>query len=176
MSIWHIKVGQIQKLVADADEELGKTLAPYVAIHQVVFLITFVAYFVVALVALVLDADAMDTVCATDTWIWLYVQLVIPTTVGFIVGLLQATSRMATQDEAALRMVDIFLAFPSPVTMVVLGVIGLALWGGMEDACADFYGEIFGLLLVVLYSDLPDVRECFVWLTHVVYHGHLSRQ
>ena len=29
------KVGQIQKLIADADEQLGKTLAPYFAILQV---------------------------------------------------------------------------------------------------------------------------------------------
>ena len=37
---------------------------------QVVFLLLFVAYFVIGVVALAVDAEAMDAACATDSWIW----------------------------------------------------------------------------------------------------------
>merc|ERR1712205_232496 len=72
------KVGQIQKLIADIAEsagnsELGGQIAPYFAIAQVLFLILFVAYFVIGVVALAVDAEAMDAPCAEDSWIWLYV-------------------------------------------------------------------------------------------------------
>ena len=35
-----------------------------------VFLLLFVAYFVIGVVALAVDAEAMDAACATDSWIW----------------------------------------------------------------------------------------------------------
>ena len=147
------QVGQIQKLVTDADEELGKTLVPYFAMLQVFFMLAFVVYFVVALVALVLDAEAMDAQCAAQSWVWLYVLLVlvVPTIVGFVMGLVESTSRMVTSDAPVLRVLDMLLAIPSPLVMVVLGVIGLALWGGMEDECADFYWANFGMVLLVFY-------------------------
>ena len=31
------------------------------------------------------------------------------------------------------------IAVPSPLLLVCLGVLGLALWGGMGEECADFY-------------------------------------
>jgi len=151
------QVGQIQKLVTDADEDLGKTLAAYFAILQVFLMVAFVGYFVVALVALVLDADAMDAQCAAQSWVWLYVLLVlvVPTIVGFVMGLVESTSRMITSDAPVLRVLNMLLAIPSPLVMVVLGVIGLALWGGMEDECADFYWANFGMVsqdkLLVFY-------------------------
>ena len=120
---------------------------------QVFFLLGFVAYFVVALVALVLDAEAMDEECAVQSWIWLYVLLVliIPTTIGFIIGLLQAALQMVFKDESSLRMVDMFLSVPAPLLMVTLGVIGLALWGGMADECFDMYWENYAMLVVVFF-------------------------
>jgi len=150
------KVGQVLKLISDADAQLGKTLAPAFAVVQVLFLLGFVGYFVVALVALVLDAGAMDEVCAEQTWVWLYVLivLVVPTAIGFVLSIAQAGVRMVFKDATALRTADMVLAIPSPLIMVFLGVTGLALWGGMEDACADFYWANFGMLLVVFYIQI----------------------
>jgi hypothetical protein len=148
------KVGQIQKLIADIAEsagnsELGGQIAPYFAIAQVIFLILFVAYFVIGVVSLAVDAEAMDAPCAEDSWIWLYVLLVIviPTSIGFIIGLVQSGLQMIE----ALKDVkyDIFLALPSPLLMVVLGILGIVLWGGMSDECDAFYSENHGLLLGV---------------------------
>merc|ERR1712127_1033315 len=86
------KVGQIQKLISDIAEsagnsELGGQIAPYFAIAQVIFLILFVVYFVIGVVALAVDAEAMDAPCAEDSWIWLYALLVIviPTSIGVII-------------------------------------------------------------------------------------------
>ena len=48
------------------------------------FLLAFVGYMVVAIVALCLDWEAMVCDCAADSWIWLYALLVvvIPTSLG----------------------------------------------------------------------------------------------
>merc|ERR1712127_670577 len=127
------KVGQIQKLISDIAEsagnsELGGHIAPYFAIAQVIFLILFVVYFVIGVIALAVGAEAMDAPCAEDSWIWLYALLVIviPTSIGFIIGLVQ-----------------------SGLLMVVLGILGIVLWGGMSDECDAFYDENHGLLLYV---------------------------
>ena len=45
---------------------------------------------------------------------------------------------------ACVRMDVVFMrecntAIPSPLLLVCLGVLGLALWGGMGEECADFY-------------------------------------
>merc|ERR1712127_793073 len=113
------KVGQIQKLISDIAEsagnsELGGQIAPYFAIAQVIFLILFVVYFVIGVVALAVDAEAMDAPCAEDSWIWLYALLVIviPTSIGFIIGLVQSGLQMIE----ALKDVkyDIFLPLPPP--------------------------------------------------------------
>jgi hypothetical protein len=148
-----VRPGQIQKLISDADEGWGRSLAPAFATAQIFFLLAFVGYFVVALVALVLDAQAMDDSCAEETWIWLYVLLVLvlPTTLGFVVGLMQAAMYLAFQDPAARKVVDMVLAIPSPLIMVLLGIIGLALIGGMADECEEFYWQNFALLVVVFY-------------------------
>lgn len=55
------------------------------------FLLLFVAYFVVGVVALAVDAEAMDCPCAEDSWMWLYslLVIVIPTSLGFILSLVQ---------------------------------------------------------------------------------------
>jgi len=82
------KLGNIQKLISDIAEaagnnELGGQIAPYFAVGQVIFLLLFVAYFVIGVVALAVDAEAMDAVtdggeeCAENSWIWLYSLLVI---------------------------------------------------------------------------------------------------
>ena len=59
--------------------------------EQVIFLLLFVAYFVIGVVALAVDAEAMDAECAADSWIWLYALLVIviPTSLGFILSLVE---------------------------------------------------------------------------------------
>ena len=62
---------------------------------QVIFLLLFVAYFVIGVVSLAVDAEAMDCPCAEESWIWLYVLLVIviPTSLGFIIGLVQVNAQ-----------------------------------------------------------------------------------
>ena len=150
------RIGQIQKLVADSNEELGLKTAPCFAITQVFFLLGFVGYFVAGLVALVLDAAAMDEECAAESWIWLYVLLVlvIPTSLGFVIGLVQGAMQMVFTDATALRNIDLLLGLPSPLINVTLGVLGLALWGGMDSDCATFYWENYAMLLVIFYIQI----------------------
>ena len=66
--------------------ELGNQIAPYFAVAQIIFLLMFVAYFTLGVVALIHDNAAMDCECAEDSWIWLYALLVIviPTSLGTI--------------------------------------------------------------------------------------------
>jgi len=150
------KVGQIQKLIAQIAEsagnkELGNQIAPYFAIAQVLFLLLFVAYFVVGVVALAVDAEAMDAECAADSWIWLYALLVIviPTSLGFVLSLVEGGLKMIPALEGVKY--DVFLILPPPVLMVVLGILGIVLWSGMTDECDDFYGANHGLLLGVFH-------------------------
>ena len=91
------KVGQIQKLISDINEQAGTVVAPFFIVLQVLFLLAFVGYLVVAIVALCLDWEAMGCDCAEDSWIWLYVllALAIPTTFGFIMGLVKAGLALA---------------------------------------------------------------------------------
>ena len=42
----------------------GEWVAPYFAIGMVFFLMAFTGYFVLAIIALVLDFEAMDAACA----------------------------------------------------------------------------------------------------------------
>jgi len=150
------KVGQVQKLIADIAESagnstLGEQIAPYFAVAQVIFLLLFVAYFVIGVVALAVDAEAMDCPCAEESWIWLYVLLVIviPTSMGFILGLVQTGLGMIE----ALKEVkyDIFIALPPPLLMVTLGILGIVLWSGMDEECDAFYDTNHGLLLVIFH-------------------------
>lgn len=166
------KVGQIQKLIADGDEEMGKKTAPYFALVLVVFLLAFVGYFVTALVALVLDAEAMDDECAEETYLWLYVftVLALPTIVGFLLALIQSGLQIAFPnplDKSILRVADMILAVPSPLLNLGLGVLGLALWGGMEEDCSDFYWQEYAMLLVVFYIQvaLTSIGGLFGFLT-----------
>ena len=63
---------------------------------QVIFLLLFVAYFVIGVVSLAVDAEAMDAECAEDSLVWLYVLLVIviPTSMGFVLSLVEVPSCM----------------------------------------------------------------------------------
>lgn len=165
------KVGQIQKLVADIAEsagnsELGGQIAPYFAIAQVIFLLLFVAYFVIGVISLAVDAEAMDATatkdaagedlespidCAEESWVWLYVLLVvvIPTSIGFLLGLVQTGLNMI---EAIKHFkYDIFLALPTPILYLTLGILGINIWASMSEECDAFYSEEHGLLLAVFH-------------------------
>ena len=50
--------------------ELGGQIAPYFAVAQIVFLMLFLAYFVLGVIAVCVDFEAMDCPCAEDSWIW----------------------------------------------------------------------------------------------------------
>jgi hypothetical protein len=49
------------------------------------------------IIALVLDFEAMDAECAGDSWVWLYVLLVvvIPTSLGFVIGIVRSGLNLA---------------------------------------------------------------------------------
>ena len=66
--------------------DLGGQIAPYFAVVQIIFMLLFVAYFVLGVVSIVVDFEAMDCDCAEDSWIWLYALLVIviPTSMGVV--------------------------------------------------------------------------------------------
>jgi len=57
---------------------------------------------------------------------------------------------------------DIFIALPSPLLMVTLGVLGIMLWSGMTEECDAFYATNHGLLLVIFHL------QVFPFLFHAV--------
>ena len=54
---------------------------------------------------------------------------------------------------------DVFLILPSPILMVVLGILGIVLWGGMTEECDDFYEANHGLLLGVFHVQVTCLRS-----------------
>jgi hypothetical protein len=135
-------------------------------VGQVIFLLLFVAYFVIGVISLAVDAEAMDATatkdaagedlespidCAEESWVWLYVLLVvvIPTSIGFLLGLVQTGLNMieAIKDFKY----DIFLALPTPILYLTLGILGINIWASMSEECDAFYSEEHGLLLAVFH-------------------------
>lgn len=146
------KVGQIQKLISDINEQAGTVVAPFFIVLQVLFLLAFVGYLVVAIVALCLDWEAMGCDCAEDSWIWLYVllALAIPTTFGFIMGLVKAGLALADlKNNVGWEIPDVFLALPGPVIYITLGILGIILWASMDAECDSEYSEHYGMLFVI---------------------------
>jgi len=146
------KVGQIQKLISDVNEAAGTAAAPFFIVLQVLFLLAFVAYMVIAIVALCVDWLAMDCECAADSWVWLYVllALVIPTAFGFIMGLVKAGLALADlKKNVGWEIPDVFLALPGPVIYITLGILGIILWSTMDAECDSLYSESFGMLFII---------------------------
>jgi len=146
------KLGQIQILISDINKEAGEWVAPYFAIGMVFFLMAFAAYFVLAIIALVLDFEAMDAACAEDSWVWLYVLLVvvIPTSLGFVMGLVKTGLNIADlKGRFGWEIPAVFLALPGPILYIVLGVLGWVLWFTMEDSCTSYYETSVFLLFVI---------------------------
>jgi hypothetical protein len=146
------QVGQIQKLISDINEQAGTVVAPFFIVLQVLFLLAFVGYMVVAIVALCLDWEAMSCDCAADSWIWLYVllALAIPTSFGFIMGLVKAGLALADlKKNVGWEIPDVFLALPAPVIYITLGILGIILWSGMDAECDALYSASYGMLFVV---------------------------
>jgi len=146
------KLGQIQQLIADVNKDAGEAVAPYFAIGMVFFLMLFVAYFVLAVVSIAVDFDAMDAPCAEDSWVWLYVLLaiVIPTSLGFVMGLVKTGLALADlKKNVGWEIPPMFLSLPPPILYIVLGILGITLWGGMTDECAVFYETDHNLLFVI---------------------------
>jgi len=146
------QVGQIQKLISDINEAAGSAVAPAFIVLQVLFLLAFVAYMVVAIVALAVDWEAMGCDCAADSWIWLYVllALAIPTTFGFVMGLVKTGLALADlKKNVGWEIPDVFLALPGPCIYITLGILGIILWASMDAECDDMYSETYGMLFVV---------------------------
>lgn len=145
------KVGQIQKLISDINEKAGTAVAPLFIVLQVLFLLAFVGYFVVAVVALCVDWEAMSIECA-ETWVWLYVLLavVIPTSFGFVMGGVKAGLALADlKKNVGWEIPDVLLALPGPIIYITLGILGIILWAGMSEECAAEYSSEYSMLFVV---------------------------
>jgi hypothetical protein len=151
------KVGQIQKLIADVSKdalpELGGQIAPYFAVVQIIFLMLFLAYFVLGVVSIAVDFDAMDCACAEDSWIWLYVLLVIviPTSMGVVMGFIKGAMAAADLESKLGFDTAIFTALPPPVLYITLGILGIVLWANMTEECDTYYDTNHGLLVGIFH-------------------------
>jgi len=133
--------------------ELGGQIAPYFAVAQIVFLMLFLAYFVLGVIAVCVDFEAMDCPCAEDSWIWLYVLLVIviPTSMGVVMGFIRGAMGAFDSDRQLGFDTSIFTAMPPPVLYVTLGVLGIVLWANMTAECDAFYSQTHGLLIGIFH-------------------------
>ena len=77
--------------------------------------------------------------------------VVIPTSIGFVLGLVQSGLQLLALDATYMKYADGFLVLPGPILFVTLGVLGIVLWSGMTDECDVFYAENHGLLLGVFH-------------------------
>lgn len=148
------KLGQIQKLISDINVDAGEAVAPYFAIGMVFFLMAFVGYFVITIIALVLDFEAMDAACAEESWVWLYVLLaiVIPTSLGFVMGLVKTGLNLADlKGNFGWEIPAVFLSLPGPILYIVLAVLGWVLWLTMEPGCDTYYDTTVGLLYIIFH-------------------------
>ena len=140
------KLGQIKELISDIDHSAGLFVAPAFVVGQVLFLVAFILYLALAIYALAVDADALDDACATESWVWLFVLLVvaIPTGLGLLMGLIKTGLRAAR-----VKVPAALLSLPGPVCFIVLGVLGVVLWATMSPACDARFAQQYLLLLVV---------------------------
>lgn len=116
----------------------------------------FLAYFVLGIVSLAVDFDAMDCACAEDSWVWLYVLLVIviPTSMGVVMGFVKGA--MAAADLEAKLGVDtaIFTSLPPPALYITFGILGIVLWANMTEECDSYYQDSHGLLLAIFHVQI----------------------
>lgn len=100
----------------------------------------------------VVGCAAMDAACAADSWVWLYVLLavVIPTSLGFVMGVVKAALIAADLKERfGWEVPSVFLTLPGPILYITLGVLGIVLWATMDASCSDWYEANTGLLFLV---------------------------
>ena len=164
------KLGQVSQLIQDIHKDTGLMLAPYFTIGQIVFLIAFVLYMVAAIYALAADFEAAEDGCAQEHWVWLYVLLatVIPTGMGFVMGLVKTGLNIADlKKNCGWEVPAAFLSFPAPVLSVVLGILGILLWTNMDDACDATYTSKFFFLYTIFHIQviLMGVSAIFGTLT-----------
>ncbi|EKX40434.1 hypothetical protein GUITHDRAFT_164665 [Guillardia theta CCMP2712] len=148
------KLGDVQKTIAQIHQETGNAVAPFFVAGQIVFLLLFLAYFVMGIIALCLDFPAMDAPCAKDSWVWLYVLLVvvIPTSVGFVIGMVQTVIQwISSSSPVKFEVPDIYFSLPAPIIYITLGVLGIVLWANMSEQCDTFYAQNHGMLLVIFH-------------------------
>jgi hypothetical protein len=121
---------------------------------MVFFLMAFVGYFVITIIALVLDFQAMDAACASESWVWLYVLLaiVIPTSLGFVMGLVKTGLNLADlKGNFGWEIPAVFLSLPGPILYIVLAVLGWILWLAMEPGCNKYYESTVATLYAIFH-------------------------
>jgi len=146
------KLGQIQDLIGTINKDVGDALAPAFAVAIVFFLMGFIAYVTLGILALVLDRGAMWDSCAEDYWIWMYVLLVlaIPTALGLVMGIVKTALNAANPKQTVgFEIPAVFLALPGPALYIVLGVLGIVIWATMDDECVDWYEDNAMFLLTI---------------------------
>jgi len=151
-------------------------VAPYFAIGMVFFLMAFVGYFVLTVIALVLDFEAMDCACASESWVWLYVLLaiVIPTSLGFVMGLVKTGLNLADlKANFGWEIPAVFLSLPGPILYIVLAVLGWILWVAMEPGCDKYYASTVATLYWIFHIQVSCMYR-IVWfvLWSVCVHAH----
>ncbi|EKX45062.1 hypothetical protein GUITHDRAFT_139332 [Guillardia theta CCMP2712] len=149
-----IKFGQMHTVIKDMNKEAGDAIANYVVFVQIIFLLLFVAYFVMGVIAVCVDFAAMDAPCAAQSWVWLYVLLVviIPTSLGFIMFAVEAVLKsIDLKKNVGWEVPSVFFSFPSPIVYIVFGILGIVLWSNMGDECDKFYSTNHGMLLTMFH-------------------------
>ena len=162
---------------------------------QIVFLMLFLGYFVLGVVSVAIDFEAMDCACAEDSWIWLYalLVLVIPTSMGVVMGFIKGA--MAAADlEAKLgtpECNDVLTPFLS-MLHVSVSPLHLSCWRTSilarvvltcRTSCAGFDTAIFtalpppilyvtlGILGIVLWANMTELCDTYYETHHPLLLG-----
>ena len=105
-------------------------------------------------IAVCVDFAAMDAPCAAQSWVWLYVLLVviIPTSLGFVMFAVEAVLKsIDLKKNVGWEVPSVFFSFPSPIVYIVFGILGIVLWSNMGDECDKFYSTNHGMLLTMFH-------------------------
>lgn len=146
------KLGQIKELIGEINHSAGLFVAPVFVTLQIIFLLAFVGYLVVAIFALVSDFEAASDACAHESWVWLFslLAVAIPSGLGLVMGIVKATLKLANlRARFGWEVPPALLSFAAPCSYIALGTLGILLWVNMSASCAASYAASYALLFVI---------------------------